>query len=137
MGVGAAGFSDTFYDHRSSISVSTSGRLIPRGQRELSLRRFFAVTPKGNQYNPTEPEARFYELSFVEQIIRKNTTTWSYLTVHKSAHAIRILLNTLFTVIARVICMRPGNSREVKPKSYSRPRDLSQHIILGTISQEI
>jgi hypothetical protein len=63
-----------------------------------------------------------------------DTTTRSCMTVRKSTRAIHVLLNTIFTAIARAICMRPGNSREVKPKSYSRSRDLSRHIILGTTS---
>jgi hypothetical protein len=66
------------------------------------------VTPKGNQIHPTEP-ARIY--------VAVDTTTRSYVTIHKHAYAIRPLLNTIFTVIARVTCMRPRNSGEVKPKS--------------------
>ena len=44
------------------------------------------------------------------------------------------LLSAVFTVIAGAICMRPENSREETPESYSRPRDLSRHIVLGTAS---
>jgi hypothetical protein len=45
-----------------------------------------------------------------------NTITRSYATARESTHAIHVLLNKLITATARAIYMRPGSSREVKPK---------------------
>ena len=63
-----------------------------------------------------------------------DTITRSYMRIRKSTRTIHILSNKIFTAIARGIRMRPGNSREVKPKGYSRPRDLSRHMILEATS---
>ena len=77
----------------------------PRSARIIAPDVFTAVTPKGNQLRPHRTRRAF--------VWAINTTTPSCVTICTPTHAIR-LLNTIFTIIARGICMRPGNSREVK-----------------------
>ena len=101
----------------------------PRSARIIAQEVFAAVTPKGKQIQRFHPFRTWHLFAWTV-----DTTARSYITVRISTHAIHVLLNTTFTAIARTICMRPGNSRGVKSKSYSRPRDLSRHIILGTTS---
>ena len=86
---------------------------------------FTAVTLKGNQIQPHQTRRAY--------MWAVNTTIRSCLAIRTSTHAI-LLLNTICTIIARAIYMRLGNAREAKPKSYSRPRDLSRHTILTTSS---
>ena len=101
----------------------------PRSARIIAPEVFTVVTPKGKQIQRFHPHRTRGLFAWTV-----DTTTRSCMTVRKSTHAIHVLLNTTFTTVARAICMRPGNSREMKPKSYSRSRDLSRHIILGTTS---
>jgi hypothetical protein len=101
----------------------------PRSVRIITPDVLTAVTPKGNQIRPHQTRRA---LTWAV-----DATARSYTTVRKSARAIHVLSNTVFTATARVICMRPASLGEVKPKSYSRPRDLSRHAILGTTSRGV
>jgi hypothetical protein len=48
---------------------------------------------------------------------------------------IRVLLNTIFTVVAQAICIRPGNPGEVKQKAtHDLKISHDNDIILGTAS---
>jgi hypothetical protein len=97
-----------------------------RSVRIIAPNVFTAMTRKENQIRPYRTRRAF--------TLAGDATTRSYITVCKSTHAIRVPLNKIFTAVARAICMRPESSREMKPKSYSRPRDLSRYIVLGTTS---
>ena len=77
---------------------------------------FTAVTLKGNQIQPTEPDARLRGLSIV------NAATWLHVTARESDS------RTVEHNFHHIIRVRPG--AQAKPKSDSQSRDLSRHVII-------
>jgi hypothetical protein len=84
------------------------------------------VTPKGNRIQPHRTRRAF--------TWAVDVTTRSYITARESAHAISRALEPNFHRHHASDLHETRELKEAKPKSYSRPRDLSRHIILATNS---